>query len=604
MSEEYQYSPLKNPKSDLRLIKIHGEQDDPVSCTILPYEAGDPLTYNALSYTWGDSSIKVQILLNGKRLFVTTNLEATLRNLRTAPVPSRRKSLYWIDALCIDQENFEERDQQVRRMKEIYQKASLVIIWLGDYHESRDNDFRVSRESWGLKTLARGSFESVGKAVALVADLAELYSLPTTSAGSRMILMDSVEGSEQHIWAQLARLFNRTWFERLWIIQELGAAREPIVLCGGNAISWRSLERAAAWILRLGSDLPPSQRILKILPRLGAHRVYQVSPQSMSNVDTGNILTVLHNTQEAECTDPRDRLFAILGVVEDTEDVDIDYSVPVQEVYRKWAERRMRRKGCLDVLGACADSSRSGDLPSWVPDLRRSWGQDKSLWVQTQSEAFKTGLEMRLSVNELIFSNSDTSLAVLGQRWDSAAFLSSVGDVATNFRDPTTLKYSLLGIVESWELWAKERGVLSRATQRSFNDVILRGFPSPWMWSEENTVLVMHQMYDAWRGSVPVTQEQETEFREFERKLFPKIHGSQMFITTQSGEFGAVAGNCQTQVGDELWILKGGLTPFMLRRTDHGHRVISPCYLSGHMTGYNYYLDNRNWDRWEWVTLV
>ena len=100
----------------------------------------------------------------------------------------------------------------------------------------------------------------------------------------------------------------------------------------------------------------------------------------MLNIDTENILTVLHNTQNTKCSDPRDRLFAILGVADDTKDVEIDYSIPVTEVYIRWAQKRIKRLKTLDILSACVDSSRGGDLPLWVADLRRSFGQDRILW--------------------------------------------------------------------------------------------------------------------------------------------------------------------------------------------------------------------------------
>jgi len=71
----------------------------------------------------------------------------------------------------------------------------------------------------------------------------------------------------------------------------------------------------------------------------------------------------------------------------------------------------------------------------------------------------------------------------------------------------------------------------------------------------------------------------EVALKEFERHLFPRVHGCQMFII-ESGSTGIVAGNCAIQVGDELWLLSGGLTAFVLRRVNEvEHRLISPCYL-------------------------
>lgn len=92
-----------------------------------------------------------------------------------------------------------------------------------------------------------------------------------------------------------------------------------------------------------------------------AHRVAHVSLKSIFSVNTQNILTFLYNTQLTKCSDSRGRVFAILGIVDDTDNVEIDYSIPVQAVYRNWAAKRTLRTRTFDILAAVADSSRSGD---------------------------------------------------------------------------------------------------------------------------------------------------------------------------------------------------------------------------------------------------
>jgi hypothetical protein len=77
--------------------------------------------------------------------------------------------------------------------------------------------------------------------------------------------------------------------------------------------------------------------------------------------------------------------------------------------------------------------------------------------------------------------------------------------------------------------------------------------------------------------------QQQTILKKFKRKCFSRIHGCQMFVT-RSLKVGIVAGNCNVQVGDELWCLNGALTPMLLRRED-GHHLISSCYLPGWMEG-------------------
>jgi hypothetical protein len=97
--------------------------------------------------------------------------------------------------------------------------------------------------------------------------------------------------------------------------------------------------------------------------------------------------------------------------------------------------------------------------------------------------------------------------------------------------------------------------------------------------------------------------------RDLERALFPRVHNCQMFKMVGKNYYsfqasGIVAGNCGAKIGDELWRLRGGLTPFILRRLSTApnaeHRLISPCYVASHM----YYLRIYPGAVWVAVTLV
>ena len=127
---EFQYMPLEDPALDLRLIDIHpGERDYPLTCTIRTFKSGPSLEYQALSYAWGSSTNKVPIIVNGKAFMVTPNLEAALRNLRSRKLEEMNSQLrLWADAICIDQAHPKERNEQVQRMRSIYQRANRVVI--------------------------------------------------------------------------------------------------------------------------------------------------------------------------------------------------------------------------------------------------------------------------------------------------------------------------------------------------------------------------------------------------------------------------------------------------------------------------------------------
>lgn len=89
--------------------------------------------YKALSYVWGDAKDTQPILLNGRRFDVTQNLKRALVRLRAGGIVAP----IWIDAISINQADTEERNQQVRLMRDIYEKTSEVIVYLGEHAQSR-----------------------------------------------------------------------------------------------------------------------------------------------------------------------------------------------------------------------------------------------------------------------------------------------------------------------------------------------------------------------------------------------------------------------------------------------------------------------------------
>jgi Heterokaryon incompatibility protein (HET) len=531
-------------------------------------------------------------------------------------VEADRQLPLWIDAICVNQQDSNERDAQVRRMKSIYEQAEQVIIWLGRYNEPTDGSFRFDLSKYEIDKFDENS-EAMARAALVLAFVLKEEGNQQQTSELLIGLEDCNHTSNLQVWIQLSRLFHRPWFERLWIIQELAVSRQAIVLWGNLQVPWINLERAAKFILRPGDAKLPAN-IRKLFPLLGAHRITQVALQSMYNFDTKNVLTILHNTQNTKCSDPRDRLYAIRGIVEDNEDIEIDYSISVQQVYRNWAEKRIKRTRSLDIFSACADSSRGGDLPSWVPDLRRPFGKDRPLWIASQSARNPARLLLDNPSNPIrfgthSFSEDGLKIRLFGKHVGKISKLTNIGDAVTNLPDPTDLGARLRQIIANWETTLntpQEQSGEEFFAPRGFKETILRSF-YPWSYMSE-TSDVLSMPYDIWRsdhGSRHTLSEyvdsghwdvsrHDLMLKDFERDLFPRVHGCQMLIL-ENGSTGIVAGNCQTQVGDQLWLLSGGLTALILRHANEvEHRLISPCYLFGTM----YLVDV---DRaWQEVVLV
>jgi hypothetical protein len=148
--------------------------------------------YEALSYVWGDENEKLPIFISGCRFDVTINLHAALLRLRNHSM----QRLLWIDAICIDQENLQEKEYQIRFMSEIYGHANRVVVWLGEQAEDSDLAFE--------EILVAGNKAS------------------QTSLGDTRI--------QQAVLA----LVERPWFRRIWVRKQtsngLGMNRSSIAL--------------------------------------------------------------------------------------------------------------------------------------------------------------------------------------------------------------------------------------------------------------------------------------------------------------------------------------------------------------------------------------
>jgi len=195
----------------IRLLKLHGGPfEAPLEGNLIIRNGKQE--YEALSYTWGDEKESKPLrLINSDDVHVimlTTNLEAALRHLRHP----KTVRLLWIDALCIDQGNHQEKNKQVPRMATIYNEATNVCVWLGEEHNNSER---------ALIFIKR------------VLDLAVLDGLTRDA--------DSVRD-----WNALWNVMRRPWFSRRWVVQEIALARKATIHCGGSFVRWQDFANAVA----------------------------------------------------------------------------------------------------------------------------------------------------------------------------------------------------------------------------------------------------------------------------------------------------------------------------------------------------------------------
>lgn len=199
-----------------------------------------PNAYEALSYAWDNQRFEAQISLNEQPFKVMPTLEQALHRLRDPEQPRK----IWIDAICIDQENPEEKVDQIRQMQNIFADAVQVIVWLGERSADSDEGFMFAKKLSELG-LAEGGLE------------ANDFSDVVPIAAKELLFQSHIPS-----WSALHRLLSRTWWLRAWVVQEVVAAKSVTFLCGGTFISWKELSQAVI-ITRHTYDL---FRLLKNAP--------------------------------------------------------------------------------------------------------------------------------------------------------------------------------------------------------------------------------------------------------------------------------------------------------------------------------------------------
>jgi hypothetical protein len=145
----FQYGRLDLSKGAVRLIRVlPGVQSEVIQCELLHYTPDDCPPFTALSYTWDHDAQYERIECNGMSMPIMKNLFRFLVQFRSA-LTVERLSL-WVDAICINQQNVDERNHQVGQMRDIYTRADSVIVWLAESDDEADVAFGILKEQTQL----------------------------------------------------------------------------------------------------------------------------------------------------------------------------------------------------------------------------------------------------------------------------------------------------------------------------------------------------------------------------------------------------------------------------------------------------------------------
>ncbi|KAH8199451.1 hypothetical protein TruAng_006389 [Truncatella angustata] len=294
----FSYQKLSSENS-IRLLTIEPSEcgNDPLMGTLSAVEFGQKPNYYALSYMWGNKSKKIPIILNGDQFLIGQNLYAALRYMRN----QKRELPFWVDAICINQNDLPERNHQLQIMHQIYFRANTVVIWLG-------NQDSMSQGMLGNSKMLQSRCNSIAQPEAGTATLAEAS--PWQEPNNTMIQQNQFQLAE--------RLYRDEYWHRLWIIQEVAQACQLEVCYGQSGpLSWGSF-----------------------ITLMKMHDVGSEGPLKLEHLrqkrftDDCILRRLLSDHEKAECEEPRDKIYGLVGLATDNHGFPaMDYNKSLVEVW-------------------------------------------------------------------------------------------------------------------------------------------------------------------------------------------------------------------------------------------------------------------------------
>lgn len=553
---------------------LPGSACDPIKCSIENVNLYDKPVYEALSYCWGNISDTVTIYIDIGCIEVTRNLRDALATLRD----EQESRMLWVDAVCINQLDIPERSHQVRIMRQIYEQSRETLVWLGLENEDTSKAFE-------LVPYLLQVFEQVflGKPRPIYSDLG-LLCHPLVSQVQKLL----------PLIGPFIRLEERPYFSRIWIVQEVVVSTGLSLHWGHHRIPAKEYIAAASTFacfgIRRSSIHRPLGAFLGLLP------LFQLT------LDNNTLLDLLNQYRRQDSTDPRDKVFALLGLARDVSSLGCkaDYSKTVVEVYSNLARSYIQRDSNLDIVGYVQHGSGLVGLPSWVPD----WTRQEDVPIN-----FRTPIVPGTYLNHnagggndsiISISSDGKALNTRGVIIDSIAKLSGLREKA----EPKN-------VCCMPHLWERLVGLQNRSSyiaggtaREALFRTQIAGCPEPIyeklkprlqeIWDQAKT----HSTDNTIRGSyvesfaegsqkrginiIPVKEKETGDVEQILRACL-KYSQQRQFVVTSKGYYALAPKD--TATGDQIAIVGGGSYPLVLRAQEQSWQLVGECYVHGAMNG-------------------
>ncbi|CBX94633.1 hypothetical protein LEMA_P116360.1 [Plenodomus lingam JN3] len=602
---------LPNSRSNIRLLRMDpGPDASGASDLYCSLESVDPwnsrLQYECLSYCWGISTTGKQIFVRTadsdyRPMQVTENLHSALQGLKT----SSKSTLYWIDAICIDQTNDTERGEQVGLMRDIYSKASGVVVWLGP----------------GTTRLMA--------ALDIINDMSRRFQADASISPDTIVGPSGLDLSEEDIahlqsyteyaYEDIAHFFTLPWFRRVWVLQEALSQPDITVRLGSYSLPWGSVILAALWQAQFTrtytasstADAGGQDSDQGFLPGLWLGLLHTRMPRGLSLIELAS------RARDFEATDPRDKVFALLGLANDLGPLDSrpsglvpDYSKTAIEVYTEFARGLILKTCKLDVL-SLVNTFPSPDglhsFVSWMPNLDQPVATIRGFgFPEKYNACFSTTVDVHLARS---LDDEPHILQLRGFQIDTVQF---VTDSPLTFSRKLTLhlEHTTDAITHLWRthlLPTTPNEMPERQRLQQYIELLTAaGFAQPTQFPAQPLGHIVPSRHIPslvadfaayWARldpgftdfSAPLAAKLQRLARSGDAHQFGVLAGKacheRKFLVTAQGRVGLCPQG--TAVGDAVVVLRGGSVPYVLALGAAGRegRFVGECYVEGVMFG-------------------
>ncbi|OCL14970.1 HET-domain-containing protein [Glonium stellatum] len=559
----------------IRLLTLEPSRgSDEVSCTLSAVNLNDSPEYECISYAWGDTAITKELFCNGIKITVTESSHAALFHLRL----SSESRMLWLDALCINQSDIAERSSQVKMMKDIYASAAKVIVWLGE----EDNDTAAALEemdSWA-------NFRH------------QIISEWENDSSTLRDYLDTIPLSSRLTWEKALGLIDRRWCTRLWILQETTIPKTVEVRWGYQTYPWLKLLRAIWNFSNIKGTVSTAQ--YHFFYTGYSYLCYHV-PAAMNAGHERSLGALLQKYRHRECMDPRDKVYALLGIANDVageKKLIVDYSKTVEEIYVSTAMFLTKEGESLYCLSLVGIPEEPNGLPSWVPDWRVT--DDYGPYPISAYRASRAPAVTAYSRPSFFIDKEELTLSVLGYTIDE---VSSVPGEGPQWEAELDEKFAYV-LSESgvWPRWCREHAEKESIViedGESLENRYKRTVSMGYVYEKEEADFSRMRDYPSWHSTsidmlsadladLSISDDMKEEWM----KMIEEAIRKRRPFFTKTGLIGLGPENLRPD--DVICALFGGPTFYALRPIkDNEYRLIGECYVDKMMDGQSLLLGSK-----------